>query len=803
MLKEIAALRIEGARFENPTILRAFETNGNIPNGILLYGKNGTGKSTIAKAVRKAAGEDVQSIKLSEFLDKQNNSITLSDEEQKRIFVFDEDYIYKNVRIHTDSLDTIVMLGPAAELTDQIEKAKEEKNIIEIKYNEAEEDIKPYCNSKDRKSPNYYINKMKDALKGDHNWAGRDRVINGKRTNSPVSDTTFKTFVKIIPTKSRDELIEQYRIQMIDLKDAKTGTFVIYDKVPKLHDVLLMYNDSELNDLLFKRVERPILSDREKKLLELAQNGHINSVNERLEIFRDKQTIECPFCFQPVTSEYKESLVESIEIVLRQEVEEYRRTLEKFILETVDIDLSQFDKLKGFHKCLGLLEKLNKEIEENNNIIKERIINPYEYCGVRSFTIQKDASELKHELEELEKAREEYNNNARNTSSIVAKLNQINKEMAYYDICELVEEYEKQKSTYESLQKRRDELKRALDEKIKEIEDLESRRTNTKLAVDSINACLKYIFYDENILKIEYKDKVYKLQSNGKNVKPCDISVGERNIIGLSYFFTSIFAGQEEEMAYGKDYLIVIDDPVSSFDFENRVGILSFLRYKVSSFLYGNINTKVLIMTHDARTLLDIQKIYEDISEEYKSNTGKKLCFTYYEISKFSANALQALKLKGRQEYSTLIQMVYDFACGNETEYDIVIGNIIRQVLEAFSTFEYKKGISGISISDEILDKLQDEEYKVYFKNLMYRLVLNGGSHKEEQVSSMVDFDFFSLISTDEKQRTAKEILCFIHLLNPLHLKSHLTKGRENQTASIVANLETWCEQIKNRTPAT
>ena len=42
---------------------------------------------------------------------------------------------------------------------------------------------------------------------------------------------------------------------------------------------------------------------------------------------------------------------------------------------------------------------------------------------------------------------------------------------------------------------------------------------------------------------------------------------------------------REEKDAYDEEYLLVIDDPVSSYDFENRIGILSFLKYKLSMFL--------------------------------------------------------------------------------------------------------------------------------------------------------------------------------------------------------------------------
>ena len=92
----------------------------------------------------------------------------------------------------------------------------------------------------------------------------------------------------------------------------------------------------------------------------------------------------------------------------------------------------------------------------------------------------------------------------------------------------------------------------------KAVEDLEAQRKNVELALDNINACMKYIFFSDNRLKIEYVDGVYKLLSHGKSVKPCNVSVGERNIIGLSYFFTSILEGKEEKSAYAEDYILVI-----------------------------------------------------------------------------------------------------------------------------------------------------------------------------------------------------------------------------------------------------
>ena len=60
---------------------------------------------------------------------------------------------------------------------------------------------------------------------------------------------------------------------------------------------------------------------------------------------------------------------------------------------------------------------------------------------------------------------------------------------------------------------------------------------------------------------------------------------------------------------YASEYLIVIDDPVSSFDYGNRVGVMSLLRYQFGNILKGNVNSRILVMSHDLHSVFDLVKI--------------------------------------------------------------------------------------------------------------------------------------------------------------------------------------------------
>lgn len=100
--------------------------------------------------------------------------------------------------------------------------------------------------------------------------------------------------------------------------------------------------------------------------------------------------------------------------------------------------------------------------------------------------------------------------------------------------------------------------------------NLEQRKSDIGLAINNINNALDYVFFSHGRLSIELKNDKYYLKSNGKNVKPKNVSLGERNIIALCYFFTQILANQEISRLYQNEAFIVVDDPISSFDLKTK-----------------------------------------------------------------------------------------------------------------------------------------------------------------------------------------------------------------------------------------
>ncbi len=788
MLKNTTGIKLQGANFEEETVLQIF-SGTHFPTVGMIYGKNGAGKSTISRAFSKIKGREEESIVTTELIDKDGGRIDITDDEKAKIHIFNEDYIDNNIRIREEGLETIVVLGKRKDLEDQI---KDAKGVVDKKQNEINKQQEIYdifLDASNASSPEFLENEMISLLKGEQNWAGRDSKIKGTSRASSVKTNAYEKFINIKPTKTRDILIIEFAKKLEELADARSGAKKIIKEVKIISP--FVYDEDYYINLLAEVIEKPILSDREKYLLSLsATKGHdyINSIRT---FFNNENAKRCPFCLQDVDDKYKEKLFHNIETILSKEAEKHQNELRKVCLSKIEFDFEPFSELDDnlLNKCRINIEKINDIIDEINQKVNEKCNDVYTPIVLEKKNIQQQYKELENVFEELEKSRNEYNKKASEVESRIDELNKINSEIAYYDIELKYAEYKTCLINKNNAKNVLDKLHTEMIPLQRKLQDLLDEKKNAKIALEKINDGLRYIFFANNRLSIEYHDDKYFLKSRGKAVSPQKISVGERNAIALCYFFSEIMKNRDEENVCDEQYCLIIDDPVSSFDMENRVGIMSYLKYQLQRFLNGNDRTKILLLTHDLQTAFDIEKIYKEIVVA----SGGKESNKYIKLYELINNELNIITVRDKNEYTDIMVNVYKYACGENANYELVVGNSMRRMLEAFSTFNYKKGIGSVSTDKNVIKNIP-EPFTTYFENLMYRFVLNGGSHTEEKVKSMIDINFFDYISSAEKMRTAKEILCFLYLLNDVHVKEHL-KGQANMEE----NIENWLKEIRER----
>lgn len=790
MIEDIASIKIKGGIFETETDLPIFEKEKTQkPNFSLIYGKNGSGKSTISRGFRKLTGDEELQIESMELLDADGSTIEVCEEEKNNTYVFNEEFIEDNIKIEDDGLSAIVVMGAVKDVDDNIKQIQPtyEKSLSEAQAQK--EVFNKYSDSDNNLCPEYYINKMQEALKGDNSWASRDAKIRNNKTNSKVRRNTYTQFVELHPTKSRDELVLVYDATMKKLEAAKSGSKRIETVVPTLETFEDTEND--IVNLLKEKIEKPVLSEREKSLFHILQddNGNQKLTNIKNH-FTGPQKITCPFCFQDVDEKYADDLVQSIEKILSKKVEEHQGKLLKARLSIFEVNLVAFNELspEKVKECETKIGVLNSSIEQVNELINQKIENVYKPILNEGFCLKNKYDECVASLEELEEARKSFNEKTTATKPLIKELTNVNNEIAYYDLKELYEKYQKQIAEKKTEEEKSNKLNQTANDLRKKIEVLEQEKKNARIAMKAINDDLAYIFFSKTRLRIDYDHDKYVLYSHERLVEPGNVSVGERNAIGLCYFFNRIMENKDEEKVFNSKYLLVIDDPVSSFDMENRIGILSYLKYKLGQYLKGNDKSKFLLFTHDMQTFYDMRHfVLELLSSKYKNGASK-----YVRDWELKNKSVDKIDIQKRNEYTALLGTVFDYADAEEidTQYSVSIGNVMRKVMEAFGTFVYKKGMAQLSTDESIMANLSKED-QAYYENLMYRLVLNTGSHMEEKVKTIDDMNFFDYISDADKRRTARDVICFLYKINPLHVKAHL-QGKENA----VEKIEMWCEAI-------
>lgn len=152
----------------------------------------------------------------------------------------------------------------------------------------------------------------------------------------------------------------------------------IFESVPIISEKFTSYDSHLLSSLLSTKIETPLLTEREKKLLRLVKEGHGDFVNKIKKDFSDPKVNICPFCFQPISNEYKNDLIKNIENVLDEKVKDHVRELSSFKLEEINPIDKSFNELKSYDACCNQLNLFNHQITYINEQIDQKVKNPFD-----------------------------------------------------------------------------------------------------------------------------------------------------------------------------------------------------------------------------------------------------------------------------------------------------------------------------------------------------------------------------------------------------------------------------------------
>ena len=614
-------------------------------------------------------------------------------------------------------------------------------------------------------------------LKRKGGWAAIDASIRGNKRNSAVNLNTINDIYNTRVNEPKIDLDKKF--MELHKKYSKASSGLKNNSILNRPSKVLQIT-SKITSLLSMKISEPIISVREKIIMDLLQKGEQKFVEKAKEKFEDDETKICPFCLQEVSQSYKHDLINSIEQVLNKEVDEHIAELTRISIEPFKIELDSFEIIdsKQVDVIRELVAELNSELDRIEQLVRKKKDNVYVPI-TEAINLNPIIDNINEAINKLDMERKKYNVSIDEVSNIRGELIKLNKQIAWNSISKEYKKYIQQKDELTKISGQKKTLVEKSTEIRKNIEQYDAKKRNVNIALETMNKYLEYIFFEKGRLQLEIRDKQYIVVSRNKPILLKNLSLGERNAIALCYFFSQIQENYSIKDVFKSPLFVLLDDPISSFDIENKIGIYSFLRMMINQVVSNNCKSKILIFTHEIEVMYHLEKVCKDISAKFKS-----YILNNKNLSNFNP--------KKHNEYTNMIKIVYQYANKEEEyqEYNNTIGNTMRRILEAFGTFSYKKGIDKISCDTKVLGLIDDENQRRYFENLMYRLVLNTESHSEEVARAMPELDFYSFIDESERVRTAKDVLCFIYLLNPLHISFHLNNGK------YIENIETWYKSI-------
>ncbi len=752
----------------------------------VMYGRNGSGKTTIAHCVGELVKTDEK--KSTEYVVTSN--VIIPDDKKQAVFIFDEEFVGTQVKVSREGIDTIVMLGEQVELDKQIAEEKEKLANVEKELNNLNTLQDQYEDAGASISPWYFFNKIRDGLREEGGWADTDRDLKGNTLKSRVTVEVIDGLLKIAePKATYEELREKLKADLNLYLESENAEVIDW----KIEERFLPGDLRELKALMEKEVDAPVLTEREQRLINIITAHPQHSTQETRQLVAEGWEF-CPLCLREITVEDAQNITTTLTRILNDEADKYGKLLDdeinryRIITQELPVFPGELHKDEvnaaqvaqdNINKVLSLVcrrieERKRRIYEEMPRAITEEMMEMY----------REGITEWRKTMTKLEKRVKSFNNTVKERGKLYDRVRNSNNLLARKQFNALLIGYKQAMANNEKNNKSIENKKKEREEQELKIKKLVQQKERTDIALDYINKELQYVFYSNKKVKLEPGEGCYKLKVNGRNVKPSKISVGERNVLGLCYFFAKLYSGKTESSRYNSESLIVIDDPVSSFDYGNRVGVMSLLRYQFGHILNGNTNSRILVMSHDLHSVFDLVKIRNEVV------SGKNNDRSFMELVN---NQLEVKYVQN--EYKKLLEQVYAYAADTSANdpdetYELSIGNVMRRMMEAYSSFCYNDTFEKMVRNPEVLSAISDTKKRSYYENFMGRLTLNGESHMSESVYTLDTMT--TCFTRDEKVQTAKSVILFLYYINKPHLMAYLDAAQLTTIESWKKDEEGW-----------
>ncbi|NLZ93720.1 MAG: AAA family ATPase, partial [Firmicutes bacterium] len=314
-------------------------------------------------------------------------------------------------------------------------------------------------------------------------------------------------------------------------------------------------------------------------------------------------------------------------------------------------------------------------------------------------------------------------------------------------------------------------IQKTVQEKENRLKELEAKLSQETLGAEQFNEKLsRFIGYNEIRLEFDTNKKGYKIIRNSTGEKAYNLSEGEKSAIAFVYFLTKI----KEKGNKIEDSIIVIDDPISSFDSNKVFHAYAYLKAECVS------AKQLFVLTHNFSYFRLIRKWFDyEANKTSNSKGGQEKNYRIYKNEVIIDGSLRVgcIKnggkvLKQNSEYDYVFYKVYELKDKELSRDELLVGsNIARKLVEAFLSFKFPKQRGNIR---QLLEKALPSKEDSIKRERIYHF-LNCYSHADR---IDVPEDTTDDILMSESYSVINEVLNIIEELDPEHFKAMASWAR-------------------------
>ncbi len=598
-MSAIARIDLDSATFEN--------TGTSVEPSYVNYffGKNGAGKSTIAKSIGSGSG------------------VVWRDGESRSkydVLVFNREFIEKNFSSYGDLPGVITVHEQNIETQRLLTEKKNQKAAVESRGTELSKEKEDKAAAKEEAAARFrkacwdrtsaLRETLKEAFKGKLKavlFAGEIMKIDSPRDHS------------------REELEQLYNTAF----SADSRSYRFFEKIGSAS----AYGKLPGNELLDKAVVSGSDTSFARFIKALNATDWVRQGHTR---YADHASGKCPYCQQRLPDGFEQEIAACFDAQYRRDIDDLREFETAYkrdtaaILEKLRNNLQDVMPTADITEYKDKLSLLESKITINCRRAESKLKEPSSIVALED--TDSVLISLGHIIDDINRQIEENNNIVSDRRKKQEQCRREAWELAAFILHDEIKAYEAETAALDSdisaIDQELSGLRRDYRRVSEEIKELNKQSVNTEEAIDSINSLLRSSGFQGFELRPKrgVKDTYEVVRPNGEIASA--LSEGEKNFIAFLYFYRLVKGNGRadgisaaSESADARDKIVVIDDPVSGMDSSALLIVSSIVRemtkicrnkteHGISGSDESNIK-QIFILTHNAYFYNEIA--YRDI----------------------------------------------------------------------------------------------------------------------------------------------------------------------------------------------